>query len=309
MKECIIAIDVGGTSLKWTLIDLDEIDNYISRVCFQRISINSDGTVGDIIKSFTEVIGRALERARALNFEAVGIGISTAGPFDYNNGISLMEHKFGEIYRLNLKEELIKHSELRKDLPIHFMHDVYAFLIGEVNYGVAKGCNCVLGITLGSGLGSAFMVNNEIVMDGSGVPPNGDIWCLPYKGGMVEDKISRRFILSKYKELGGRMWKGLDVKDISDLAVKEDKISLRVFKEFGTTLGKILKPIALEFKAECIVFGGQISKSFSLFSGFLKKELKSASSIEKIDSAKNIDLAAHYGLAKSFFSTEKIEHQ
>jgi len=303
MKECVIAIDVGGTSLKWTLVNLAEIDNHISRECFQKVPINSEGRAKDIIIFFTETIEKALEKAGVLNFKAMGIGISTAGPFDFANGISLMKHKFESLYGLNMKEELARHLKLKNSLMIHFIHDVHSFLIGEANYGAAKGYNRVLGITLGSGFGSAFMINNEIVIDGLGVPLNGDIWCLHYENGMVDDKISRRGILNRYEELGGRFSKGLDVKDISTLAFQKDKISLQVFEELGKTLGAVLKPIALEFKADCLVFGGQISKSFSLFSGSLRKALSSVSSIKRIDVATYIDLAPLYGVVKRFFST------
>ena len=63
---------------------------------------------------------------------------------------------------------------------------------------------------------------------------------------------------------------------------------------------KIMKTIALEFRAECIVFGGGISKGFSIFAEPLKKELKGIPDLKKITLSELGDLSALYGVTWFF---------
>ena len=44
-----------------------------------------------------------------------------------------------------------------------------------------------VGLTLGTGVGSAFAVDGKIVGKGRGVPPGGEIWDLPYRESIVEE--------------------------------------------------------------------------------------------------------------------------
>ena len=299
-NKCVITLDVGGTSLKWTLIDITNPNSSMARNSFQKISIDSEAPAEVLISTFIETIKTAFQKARAPKFKVVGIGISMPGPFDYEKSISLMKHKFRGIYGIDLKRRLIQLLQLGEEFPIQFGLDSEAFLIGEAWRGAARGYNRIIGLTLGTGIGSSFMINGRIVRECPGGPPNGAIWRLPYEDGIVEDKISQRSILKKYQELGGNCSEILGVKEISHLASKGDRISLQVFKEFGLVLGKILKPIVSQFRAECLVLGGQISKSLSLFADPLKKELQSVPDLKKVTSGDLLDLSALYGVAKRF---------
>jgi len=303
--ECIIALDVGGTSLKGSLINLNYLNNLIVKECFHRKMIDSNGSAKIIIKTFVKAIKTAFQKALLSNLKVVGIGVSMPGPFNYEEGISLMEHKFKAIYGVNLRKEFARHLNLKESFPIKFTMDALAFLVGEAYFGAAKDYSRVIGITLGSGIGSAFMINRQIVLKGKGIPPNGALWPLPYKDGIAEDKISQRFIIKRYKESGGSSSSDLDVDKVSSLALKGDEISLKVFEELGSELGEVLGPIALEFKANCIVFGGGISKSFSLFAKPLKERLRFIPSLEKVVPTKLGDLSALYGLANEFTTWQK----
>jgi len=299
-ETCAIALDVGGTFLKSAIV---KPDGSILEGTFRKTCIDSQGSPEQILETFTLSLGPHLTNAEEVGAKACGIGIGIPRPFDYEKGVSLMRHKFGAIYRVNLKEELIRRLELPRNFTIRFENDAWTFLRGEAWLGAAKGCRRTVGITLGTGLGSAFMVGDQVVLEGTGVPPNGSVYDLPYEGGIVEDKISRRGIISRYKELAGRKYReGLDVEDIAIRGIKyEDKFSVQVFDEVGHRLGQVLKQILSEFRAECLVVGGQISKSFMLFSNPLKEELQLVSTLRNITSASMIDLSPIYGAAKLVF--------
>jgi len=300
-----IGMDVGGTSLKTAIVSSEGkvLDN-----TFTRIPINSDGSSESIIHTFVNALNMSRGLAEKSNLEIIGIAISTCGPIDVEKGIYLMKHKYASLYGINMKDELRRRLDLEKDYPIIFDGDSWSFLRGESWVGVAKGYNRKVGITLGTGLGSAFMIGDEIILEGEGVPPQGDLWCLTYKGGIIEDTLylSRRGIIRRYKELGGEYFEGMDVKDMALKALREkDKISLKVFEEVGNNLGDVLKPILMKFKPECLVFGGQISRSFTLFSKPIRTKLKDIASLKKISPARYIDLSSIYGATSLLFKKTK----
>jgi glucokinase len=194
------------------------------------------------------------------------------------------------------------HFNLGINFPIRFVFDSTAFITGEACFGAAKAYNRIIGITLGTGIGSAFMIGKKIIEKGEGLPPDGAsyLFNMPYDGGIVEDKISKKAIICKYKNLGGKCSKDMDVDKIDRLAAGGDKTSLEVFKDFGVILGRVLRIVALNFRPECIVFGGGISKGFYLFAEPLKMELKGISGLKKITPGKLGDLSALYGVVRFF---------
>ena len=306
-KNYITALDFGGSFLKWTLANPGSPYSSIPRKYFSKIKMNSSGSKAEILGVFLGVLETAFQTAESIKTRIMGIGISTPGPFNLGKGISLMKHKFASIYGVNLKEEIKKHFSLEENFPIKFIFDSTAFLTGEAFFGAARSFNRIIGITLGTGIGSAFMLNGKIIEKAKGLPPQGGsyLFLMPHEGGTVEDKISRKAIINRYIQMGGRFKEDIDVDKISLLADSGDLISIEVFKELGLNLGKILKPIALEFMPGCIVFGGAISKAFHLFSRPLKKELRNVASLKKITPCKFWDLSALYGVI-GLFSHESL---
>ena len=124
---------------------------------------------------------------------------------------------------------------------------------------------------------------------------------MPYGEGIVEHKLTRRWIISRYQKIMNDYTLDVDVIDVANKAKGGDKTCINIFDEMGQRLGRILNPIATKFNAECIVIGGQISKSFSLFENALIKQLDSIKTIKKISPAKHIDLSPIYGAAKLIF--------
>ena len=61
-------------------------------------------------------------------------------------------------------------------------------MLGEALWGAGRNLNSILGITLGTGLGAAIVVNRKIIRGATGCA--GEIWLSPYKEGMIEDYVS-----------------------------------------------------------------------------------------------------------------------
>jgi glucokinase len=190
----------------------------------------------------------------------LGAGLAMPGPFDYAAGVSWMRHKLPYLYGIDLREALAATFGWQAR-QVHFVNDAAAYLLGEVGAGAARDVTRVVGITLGTGIGSAFAVDGRIVTECFGVPPGGEIWNLPYKDRTVEDFLSTRAIRQAYRERTGQ---DREVSTIAAIAA-EDQAAGEVFTEFGRHLGLALRSLLCEFAPDVVVLGGGISRSARLF--------------------------------------------
>jgi glucokinase len=116
-----------------------------------------------------------------LPYLMVEFGIAKPGPFDYQTGIALMngQDKFDELYGLNVKTQLSEALNINAG-RIQFMNDAECFIRGEAFSGAAQGYNSIIGLTLGTSLGSSIYEN--------GNSKDAELWCSPFKDGIAEDE-------------------------------------------------------------------------------------------------------------------------
>jgi glucokinase len=172
-----------------------------------------------------------------------------------------MEHKLPYLYGVNVSDALALRFGWNPS-QVRFLNDAAAYLLGEVGAGAARGVGRVVCFTLGTGVGSGFAIDGRVVTDGKGVPPGGEIWNVPYKGGIVEDQISTRALQRAYKERKGQE---REVASIAHYATGGEPVSIAVFDEFGRNLGMALKALLADFGPDVVVLGGGIARSAHLF--------------------------------------------
>ncbi|MDB5229406.1 MAG: transcriptional regulator/sugar kinase [Chitinophagaceae bacterium] len=258
MSQRIAGVDIGGSHITAALVDLDNGNIVNSR--FARQAVNSGAQAEDIIIIWSNVIKKVFDTQSFDN----KVGIAMPGPFDYSSGISLMENqdKYDSLYELNVRNLLADKLGIFPN-NIRFINDAESFLKGEVFSGAAAGKDKAIGITLGTGLGSARLHY--------GKTEDANLWCSSFLEGIAEDYLSTRWFVSRYQILCGTEIKG--VKELSDLAA-DDMMARQVFNEFGKNLASFLKPIINKEQPECIVIGGNISNAFELFSESLMTGLQ-----------------------------------
>jgi glucokinase len=179
-----------------------------------------------------------------------------------------MKHKLPYLYGFDLRGALA--ARLNKpEAQVRFVNDAAAYLLGEISAGSAQHIGRVVGITLGTGIGSAFAVNGHVVREGPGVPAGGEIWNVAYQGGIVEDLISTRAIRQSYQSRTG------EDREVSAIAgaASHNPVAASVLTDFGRTLGIALRTVLAEFRPEVIVLGGGISRSAQLFLPAAQAEL------------------------------------
>ena len=197
-------------------------------------------------------------------------GVATPGPFDYAAGICWISHKLPGLYGVNLRRELGAALDLADHCAIAFLNDAEAFLLGEWWAGAARGHIRVVGITLGTGLGSAFLENGRIVRSDTRVPADGALYTLAFRGAPVEETISRRALLASY---GADSEEVTDVEQIAARGRAGERHARLVFGELAADLAEFLALPLESFAPTCLVIGGSIARAWELLEPVLEQQL------------------------------------
>jgi glucokinase len=299
----ILALDAGGTFFKSALV---LPSGEILSNSLRSEPVNSQGSAENVIAAYKGVFKNALADSSAAGLRLAAIGVSTPGPFDYVNCTSLMTHKFPAIRGVNLGKALADAMPEIRGLPLRFLSDSHAFILGERQSGAARGHSDVVGVTIGTGVGFGCLAGGRIIDNGKGGPLYA-IFKLPCRTGTLEDYVSRSGIIRLFGEKYSR-GTGLDVIDIAALARQPKNApgtgeARAAFNEVGMLLGETLRPIMNDLAPTCLVVGGQISKAFDLFSGELRKSLGASTKLF-VSAAQNPDTAALIGAAGAAFGNQ-----
>lgn len=281
-NSVVLGVDIGGSHITAALIDLET--RTVLPNSHSRKSIDSHAESDEIIRAWCELIEDCFAQ---VDVHEKKIGIAMPGPFDYNQGVSLMlnQDKFDSLYRLNIKNLLADKLGI-PSRNIRFVNDAASFLQGEVFAGAARNYHRVLGLTLGTGLGSS-LYENRLVRD-------ADLWKSPFKEGIVEDYLCGRWFVDRYEKLTGKSIAG--VKDLTELSNADSCIN-EIFVEFAGNLAAFISPVVQKNHTELVVIGGNISNAFGLFLNELNDLLKRNEIFVKVEISHLKEDAALLGAA------------
>lgn len=201
--------------------------------------------------------------------DVLGWTCAVPGPFDCDTGVAQYAGvgKFDALHGVDVRAHLAD-ALGRCPSEITFVNDAEAFLLGEWFHSAGDGR--WIGITLGTGVGSAFLADGEIVREGPGVPPDGSVHHLLIDGRPLEDHVSRRALLRDY--VGGP---DVDVIDLAARAGAGDLRAGQVLADAFSTLGHALAPWVTAFAANRLVVGGSIARAWDLVETGLRVGLPS----------------------------------
>ncbi|GMQ93410.1 MAG: ROK family protein [Acidimicrobiia bacterium] len=224
-------------------------------------------------KDFLDTLCRALVQLPEPRDERVGIAIP--GPFDYEHGIGLFRDvaKFEALHKVDVRSGLRACIGRGAD-HIRFLNDADAFGLGEWVSGVGVDHDRIVGLTLGTGVGSVFLNGGTWVIEGPTVPPEGRVDLLEIEGHRLEESFSRRAIRRSYRQTTGR---DLDVKEIAAIARTGDEAALEILHGAARLLGAAVAPFVETFAPTLIVVGGSITGAWDLLSASFRIGLGSKS--------------------------------
>ncbi|SHG36262.1 ROK family protein [Chryseobacterium sp. OV279] len=252
----IVGIDIGGSHITMAQVDPEKREIISSTYVREHVySFGAKETIFSAWISAIEKVTHDLVKSELL------IGIAMPGPFDYENGISLMQQgKFIDMYQVNIKQELIERLAISSD-QIYFVNDAGAFLEGEVFGGCVRDYRKVFGVTLGTGLGTAFY-NGEVASD-------EDLWDSPFKDSICEDYLATRWFVNHYKALTGG-----EISGTKDLLDQPEDIQKKIFDDYADSFADFIVQYVRNYSPEVLVIGGNIAKVYPYFKKRLNQHLE-----------------------------------
>lgn len=253
-----IGVDIGGSHITAAHIDAADFKIVTGSLVRERVASMESADV--IIQAWVDTLAPLIISSEG---EVSHIGIAMPGPFDYEKGISLMKgtKKYDSLYALNVLEILSEKLGIPAD-HILFRNDAESFLHGELASGAVAGEKRAIGITLGTGLGSASNCQGTTV--------DSNRAFIPFKGSIAEEYISTRWFSNRYLELTGS-----EVKNVESLLASGDEVIIdRIFDEFGQNLAQFLNDFIADEQPDVIVIGGNIAKTWDHFMPVVMKYLQ-----------------------------------
>lgn len=300
-NSCRLLSDVGGTFLKSVVATTD---GELIPGSEGEYPMPSLGTRAEIEAALKDAVAYGVAFARKQGLQLVGIGVAIPGPFDYATGIPRMTHKFRNIYGVSLRELFSRQPGVGVDTEIVFMQDVNAALAGEIAQGNAIGYRSAALISLGTGLGFAVSRGQHVLCNEVGGPIEV-IFNRIYHDGILEDYASKRGFLRAYNELTGQKNTKLTVADLGRMAKEGDATSRQTFATVGEILAMSLHDLLDQYGVECLLFSGQISKSFCWMERAILSGLRDLPHLTHIGAAAHIGEAAFYGVMTQFDNDSK----
>ena len=274
-RRTALGMDIGGSHVTAALVDL-ETREVIDASRTHR-AVDPDAPADALLAAWA---GAGLDAVRSVNGSAEGLqvshaGIGMPGPFDYASGVSRLTHKFSALHGMDVGAALRDRWALDAPMvlgtmPVLFANDAAIWALGEAWGGAGRGYQRVLGITLGTGLGSGFVEDGKIVAQGERVPLGGEIWNTPFRAGIAEDYAAGRVIAQLYYEASGL---ALNAAQIAARGLEGEGQARAVFETLGANLAEIMAPWVARFQPDCLVVGGSIARSWGLFWPTLKAGL------------------------------------
>lgn len=247
----VVGVDIGGTHISACIIDTKQWNIYLENVA--RSHVFSQGDAKTILQTWASAISDIVATSPApIQF----IGIAMPGPFDYENGISKIQgqSKYDHLYNQDIKSLLAKELGL-SPMSIHFINDAAAFLQGEIFVQQLQTNKRILGITLGTGLGSAVWNKGEKAFDAA-------LWNSPYGDCIFEEFLVTRWFVKRFKEIAGKDVTGL--KEILDLYRETAEFQM-IKDEYAKHLFDFMEFFSEKHSSELFIVGGNIAKALPIF--------------------------------------------
>lgn len=248
----IIALDIGGTKISGATVtpagEMIDIKQCPTEAC---------RGAEYILNSAFSIVESLIEKTKDIK----GIGIASAGRINVENGsVFYATPNLPGWAGLNLRNIF----QSKYGVPVAVDNDVNAAAIGEGWLGAARGLDSYVCITLGTGVGGAFVVNNKVWRGsqwsgaelGHMLLKAGGRSCNCGLSGCAEQYVSGTAIYNRYNELSGEKVKSAAY--VFNLAAKGDSTAIQVIDEFKRDMIDMLLSLNNIFDPQGYVIGGGI---------------------------------------------------
>lgn len=238
-----ISIDIGGTFIKYGLID--ENGQILEK---QELATEAIKGGEQILEKVLRIVSNYKDKT-----EVEGVAISTAGMVDTKNGSiryasDLIPGYTGINFKKPIKEKF--------DLPCHVENDVNCAGLAEYKSGAGKNSKIALILTIGTGIGGCAIINGELYhgVNGSAM----EIGYMNMENSTFETLGSAKILVEKVSNLKGDSPENWDGKKIFELAKNGDEICIKAIDDMCQILARGIANIVYVLNPDTVILGGGI---------------------------------------------------
>lgn len=271
-----IGIDIGGTSVKYGLVD--EKGSVSNKNSFKTKADDKTGLLDDLVEAVKEV--------QKIAPDVLGIGVSMPGVVQADGYLTTAGAIYG-FYEINLKELL----EAKTGLPVKIENDANAAAIAEKWIGSAQGIHDYISLVLGTGVGGALVINDQIYR-GAHARSGEFGWMIVEDDDIDVEMGSLNFrgatvigLIRRYNQFSDE--KIDDARIIFERADQDETLAKNVLKSYYHSLAKGIINLEVSFDPAAVIIGGGISANTE-FLNDLNKMIESIKATH--NSIKNLDL-------------------
>ena len=277
-----VGIDLGGTNIKGGLVDRD------GRVAVKKsIPTEAAGGAGHVIDRIASLVADLIDKGGAGPDDVAGVCVGSPGPLDADRGIIFEAPNLG--WRdVPLADELTA----RLDFPVWLENDANAAAFGEAWVGAGKGRECVILLTLGTGIGGGIVIGGRLWRGVNGTGAELGHMTIDYDGpvcgcgsrGCIEAFAAAPALVRRMRRaiedgadssLAGAFRAGeeVDAKRIFEAAVAGDGPARREMEQTGRFLGIAVASYVNIFNPNCVVLHGGMVDAGDMLLGPLVDEM------------------------------------
>lgn len=276
MKKYCFGVDVGGTTIKMGLFDVD--GNVLDKwEIVTRTENHGENVLPDIAKAVED---KMTEKSITKD-EVAGVGVGVPGPVDSKGIVHRCVNLGWDEFNVNDKlSELV-------GMPVMAGNDANVAALGEMWKGGGQGHSDLVVVTLGTGVGGGIIINGKMLTGANGSggeighihvqdgEPDtcgcGNSGCLEqYASATGIVRIAKR-VLAKTEQTTVLNADSVTAKDVWDAVKAGDAVAIEVAEQFGKYLGEGLAAIACVVNPEAFVIGGGVSKAGEILLSYVEK--------------------------------------
>lgn len=256
-KEHIIALDIGGTSIKYACLSPEgEI--------FSSGDLPTEAYKG--VEALLAKIDSIVEKYRAKT--SLGIAVSATGQIDFYQGKVIGGNPIIPGW---IGCELVKILEEKYSLPCVLENDVNSAALGEAWLGAGKREKDFLCLTIGTGIGGGIVLNHDLYRGASSVAGEFGKISLENKSGTYEKHASMSALIRKVEKNTSKRESGEEI--FRQYWEGNEKV-VELVEEWIDSIAEGLKTLLYIWNPSCIILGGGVTHQGMAFQKKIEEALQ-----------------------------------
>jgi len=265
MTRTVLAADVGGTNIRFAVVDRAGriLGRERKRAFFSGIRHSSPKDAETwILDSLSTPLKKM--QARFPEVEAAGIGFP--GFFEGSSGLLAASPNLPMLENVDISSGLSD----RLGLPVLVQNDALTAAIGEFHFGSGEEHESLIHLTLGTGVGGGLIIGNSPYPGDGGmameighlqVEKSGRL-CGCGGRGCLETYASASAVAARYAEASNN--RGEDAQGVHQRALDGDKVARKTIEEAGSYLGMALAETVKILDVRNISISGGLTAAWNM---------------------------------------------